>query len=41
MESENCSSNYAQGIEKLLEYKDIENNFYSNDSLNDNLESRF
>jgi hypothetical protein len=38
MESENCSLDYAQDIKKLL---DIENDFYSNDSLHDDLESRF
>jgi len=42
MESENCSLNYATRYRKTLEeYKDIENEFYSNDSLNDDLESRF
>ena len=42
MESENDSLDYPQDIKKAIgKYKDIENDFYSNDSLNDDLESRF
>jgi len=42
IESENDSSDYIQDIKITVgKYKDIENDFYSNDSLNDDLESRF
>ena len=43
MESENHSLDYALRYRKPLDggYKDIENEFYSNDSLNDDLESKF
>ena len=40
IEDENGSLECARDIEKLLgEWKDIENDFYANDSPNDNLES--
>jgi hypothetical protein len=40
MESKNDSLNYA--YRKVVgKHKDIENNFYSNNSLNDDLQYRF
>ena len=42
MESRIDSLDYIQNIKKAVgNYKNIENDFYSNDSLNDNLESKF
>ena len=42
MENDGGSLDRAQDIEKAIEkYKNIENNFYSKDSPNDNLENRF
>jgi hypothetical protein len=41
MENEDDSLDCVQDVEKLLEYKDIESDFYSNHSLNDDLESKF
>ena len=42
MESEDDSLEFAQDIKKVVERcKDIESDFYSNDSPNDDLESKF
>jgi hypothetical protein len=38
MESKNCSLDNTQ---EAGDYKDIKNNFYSNNFLNDDLDSRF
>jgi hypothetical protein len=41
MESEEAYLVYAHDIKKVVKkYKDIENDFYSNDSLNNDLDSR-
>ena len=40
MESKDGSLDYAQR-KAVGEYKDMKNDFYSNDSPNDDLESRF
>jgi hypothetical protein len=41
MESELLSRLRTRYRKVIEEYKDIKNNFYSNDSLNDDLESKF
>ena len=41
MESEDDSLDCAQDRETVGEYRDIENDSYSNDFPNDDLESRF